>query len=643
MCGIVGLVYQDAERPVRPEQIRAMCDAIVHRGPDDQGTFIEGRAGLGMRRLSIIDLAGGHQPIFNEDGQIAVVMNGEIYNYRALREELIARGHRFATNSDTEVLVHLYEDRGADMVEPLRGMFAFAIWDRRRQQLVVARDRFGIKPLYVARRPWGVAFASELKSLVAAGLTERTVSPAALDAFLHLGYVPAPLTAFADVEKLEPGHVLVWTPGRPPVARQYWDLPTQRRADPPDVAATAAAAIDDAVTAHLVSDVPVAAFLSGGLDSSAVVSSWASQGLRPTVFTAEYVGSGAAEANETPLARALAQRYGFDLRVVPVEPKVGDLFEPIVRALDEPHADDSAIPTWVLSAAVAREFKVVLTGAGGDELFAGYRRHLGLLASSYYAQLPESLRSVARRVVAGIPERGPWAAHIHRLRRFVDAGAATPAERFFQMVTRIPEDDRRALLNPDFQQRAGVGETQSRFAALLGVDGTAKHHGLNAALYLDYKTFLPDDILALSDRISMAHSLEARVPLVDHKLVETVFPLSDRTKVGRFQAKHLLRTALRDRLPAQHFSAPKRGFVGPTAEWLRHELRPLLTDELSDARMKRLGLFDTKVIGRFVKEHLDRTRNRETVLWNLLCLSVWHRLYVEAPPAPQLPQEAHSA
>lgn len=634
MCGIVGLVYQDAERRVQPDQISALCDAIKHRGPDDEGLFVEGRAGIGMRRLSIIDLAGGHQPIFNEDGQVAVVMNGEIYNYRALRDELIARGHRFTTHSDTEVLVHLYEDRGADLVVPLRGMFAFAIWDRRRQQLVLGRDRFGIKPLYLARRPWGLAFASELKALVDANLTERELNPAALDAFLQLGYMPAPLTPFTDVEKLEPGHVAVWSPDRPLSIRQYWDLPTERRADPPDVAAAAAAAIDDAVTAHLVSDVPVAAFLSGGLDSSAVVSSWASQGLRPTVFTAQYLGSGAAEADETPLARLLARRYGFDLRIVPVEPNVVDLFEPIVRALDEPHADDSAIPTWVLSSAVAREFKVVLTGAGGDELFAGYRRHLGLLASSYYAGLPAGVRALAQGVMARVPERGRWQAQIHRLRRFVDAAAATPAERFFQMVTRIPEEDRRALLRPDFLGRPGVGTAHTRFEQLLGSDGAARHRGLNAGLYLDYKTFLPDDILALSDRISMAHSLEARVPLVDHVLVEAVFPLSDRTKVGRFQPKRLLRAALRDRLPEEHFRAPKRGFVGPTAQWLRHEMKDILTDELSDERMGRLGLFNTSVIRRLVKEHLTGSRNRETVLWNLLSLSVWHRLYVERVPRP---------
>jgi asparagine synthase (glutamine-hydrolysing) len=632
MCGIAGIVHADPQHPVSPELMRTLCGAMAHRGPDDEGHFLEGRAALGMRRLAIIDLGGGNQPIFNEDGQVVVVMNGEIYNYRELRDGLIARGHTLATHSDTEVLAHLYEERGADCVVPLRGMFAFAIWDRRRQQLVIARDRFGIKPLYLTRRPWGLAFASELKALVEAGLTDRTLNPAALDAFLQLGYVPTPLTPFTDVEKVEPGSVLTWTPGRPPVIRQYWDLPTERRPAPPGVVADVARAIDDAVAAHLVSDVPVAAFLSGGLDSSAVVASWASQGLRPSVFTAQYVGSGAAETDETPLARLLARRYGIELTIVPVEPRVADLFEPIVRALDEPHADDSAIPTWILSAEVARSFKVVLTGTGGDELFAGYRRHIGLLAAAQFARLPAGVRRLARAAVAAVPERGRWEAQVHRLRRFVDAAGESPAERYLQMLTRIPETDRRALLRPEFARRTGSGAARARFDALLPAQGSP-HRGLNAALYLDYKTFLPDDILALSDRISMAHSLEARVPLVDHHLVETVFPLPDRTKIGPYRPKHLMRRALADRLPPEHFRAPKRGFVGPTAEWLRHELRELVTDELSAARMERLGMFDTGVIQRLLGEHLDRRRNRETVLWNLLSLSVWHRLYVEAAPA----------
>jgi asparagine synthase (glutamine-hydrolysing) len=632
MCGIAGVVHTDPERPVAEGLVTRLCDAMRHRGPDDAGVFVDGPVGLGMRRLSIIDVEGGHQPIFNETGDVVVVMNGEIYNFRDLRADLVARGHRFATNTDTEVLVHLYEDLGEQLVGRLRGMFAFAIWDRRRRRLTLGRDRFGIKPLYVTRRPWGLAFASELKALVTAGLTDRSVSAPAIDAFLQLGYIPAPLSPFTDVEKLLPAQVLTWTPGTGATVRTYWDLPTGRRDPGADAARQTLRAIDDSVAAHLVSDVPVAAFLSGGLDSSAVVSSWAAHGLRPTVFTAQYLGSGAAEADETPLARALARRYDLELIVVPVSPRISDVFEPIVRALDEPHADDSAIPTWVLSEEVSRQFKVVLTGVGGDELFAGYRRHLGLLAAQRLSRLPNTVRRLARALAGRVPERGPWEQQAHRLRRFLLTGDGTPAEQFFRMLIRVPEEDRATLLRPDFFGSGGFDAARERFGGLLGSDGGA-HHGINAGLYLDYKTFLPDDVLALSDRIAMAHSLEVRVPLVDHELVELVFPFPDRVKVGGLRPKRLLREALRERLPAAHFRAPKRGFVGPTAQWLRRELRGMIADELSPARIRRLGMFQTDTVQRLLDEHLHARRNRETILWNLLCLSVWHRLFVETPPA----------
>src|SRR6266571_3479674 len=335
MCGIVGIVHADPARPASAAVLRRMCAAVRHRGPDDEGVYVEGAVGLGMRRLSIIDLAGGRQPIFNEDRSKVIVFNGEIYNYRELRGRLLARGHTFATQSDTETILHLYEEHGADCVQQLRGMFAFAIWDRTAQTLLLARDRFGIKPLYVAVFPWGIAFASELKALHSADLTSRTLDWEALDMYFQLGYIPAPATPFRDVRKLEP--------------------------------------------AHLVSDVPVAAFLSGGLDSSAVVASWALAGDAPHAFTARYFGSGAASVDETDLARRLAARYGVKLTEVYIRPEIRDLLEPMTHALDEPHADASAVPTWLLSQAVGASYKVALTGIGGDELFAGYRRHIGFL------------------------------------------------------------------------------------------------------------------------------------------------------------------------------------------------------------------------------------------------------------------------
>src|SRR2546425_2749779 len=351
MCGIVGIVHSDPDRPVAAALIRQMCQAIRHRGPDDEGMAVNGPVGLGIRRLSIIDLAGGRQPIFSEDRSKVIVFNGEIYNYRELRRGLVARGHTFTTHSDTETILHLYEDCGADCVDQLRGMFAFAIWDSSARTLFLARDRFGIKPLYVTAAPWGIAFASELKALHAAGLAGRALDWDALDMYLQLGYVPAPATPFRDARKLEPGHIAVWRGTGAYATRQYWDLPQGREPAPRDLEARVLEWLDESVRTHLVSDVPVAAFLSGGLDSSAVVSSWALAGAPPHAFTARYSGSGAASADETELARRLAARCGVRLTEVDVQPDVRDLLEPLTYALDEPHADESAVPTWLLSQA----------------------------------------------------------------------------------------------------------------------------------------------------------------------------------------------------------------------------------------------------------------------------------------------------
>src|SRR5256884_15177 len=392
MCGIVGIVHRERDRPVAPETLRRMCAAIRHRGPDDEGLFVDGGVGLGMRRLSIIDLSGGRQPIFNEDGSKVIVFNGEIYNYQELRRELVARGHVFRSNGDTETVLHLYEEMGPDCVTRLRGMFAFAIWDAHAGTLFLARDRFGIKPLYVVTAAWGLAFASELKALAVAGLTSRALDWEALDMFFQLGYIPAPASPFLDVRKLEPGHTLTWRGGDDVRIRQYWDLPSETGTDAADVEEQVRQWLDESVTAHLVSDVPVAAFLSGGLDSSAVVSSMALVGETPHAFTARYFGSGADDADETGLARELAARYRAELRLIDIRPELGNIFEPIAWALDEPHADDSAIPTWLLSRAVGADYKVALTGIGGDELFAGYRRHIGMLAGALYGRLPPPLQ-----------------------------------------------------------------------------------------------------------------------------------------------------------------------------------------------------------------------------------------------------------
>src|ERR1051325_453483 len=534
MSAIAGIVHRDPAHPVAPAVIRQMCDAIRHRGPDDEGVHVDGPVGLGMRRLSIIDLAGSHQPIFNEDRSAVIVFNGEIYNYAELRRGLVARGHTFATQGDTETILHLYEEEGPACVTRLRGMFAFAIWDAKARTLLLARDRFWIKPLYVATGPWGVAFASELKALHAAGLADRTLDWDALDMYFQLGYIPAPATPFAGVTKLEPGHTAVWQSGRGVSPRQYWDPPRERGAAPRDVDERVRDWLDESVRAHLVSDVPVAAFLSGGLDSSAVVASWALASDAPHAFTARYFGSGAASADETDLARRLAAKYGVKLTEVDIHPDVRDLLEPITHALDEPHADQSAVPTWLLSQAVGASYKVALTGIGGDELFAGYRRHIGLLAGERYAHLPYAVQ----RGVSGLanllrePSRaGPSGASlsVYRFKRFLRPGNGSTPDRFLGYVTRCADGDRQALYAPDLHGGLRASRASARFRELHQRYGAPA--GLTAGLYLDYKTFLADDVLALSDRMAMAHSLEIRVPFVDHLLVERVFPLPDRAKI----------------------------------------------------------------------------------------------------------------
>lgn len=607
-----------------------MCDRIRHRGPDDEGIWEDGPVGLGMRRLSIIDLAGGRQPIANEDGSKVIVFNGEIYNYRELRHGLVQRGHRFATGGDTETILHLYEERGPAAVEQLRGMFGFAIWDAKARSLLLARDRFGIKPLYYVAAGWGLAFSSELKALCAIGATDRTLDWDALDAYFQLGYIPAPASPFRDVRKLEPGHWLRWRPTGEITIERYYDLPEESTVIPSDVERRIMERLDESVAAHMISDVPVAAFLSGGLDSSAVVASMAlaKPGAPPHVFTARYSGSGAAAADESALAVQLARRYGAQLSIVDISPRVGDIIEPIVHALDEPHADDSAIPTWTLSQVVGRSYKVALTGIGGDELFAGYRRHNGLARAERYTRLPRALRGAVARAVHRFPDVG-GGLQMDRLKRFTAAAGngRDSADIYLAMITRMADAERASLYAPDVRRSILGRAARERFRALRAHRGLPS--GVGAALYFDYHTYLPDDILALSDRLSMAHSLEIRVPFVDHRLIDDLYQLPAALKAGRGVPKELLRRALATRLPAAHMTAPKRGFVGPTSAWLRNELRPMIEDELSAGRLARLGHLDGATVSGLMRDHFGRRHNREAILWALLCFSTWHRLFAE--------------
>lgn len=593
---------------------------------------VRGRVGLGMRRLSIIDLDGSHQPLTNEDESITLVFNGEIYNYRGLRSALLAAGHQLATAGDAETIIHLYEDHGAGCVEHLRGMFAFALWDARAERLLLARDRFGIKPLYVVIESWGVAFASELKVLHQAGMTGAGLDWDELDTFFRLGYIPSPGTPFCQVRKLEPGQVLTWRPDGSVERKRYWDLP-RHVTEPTDPVATLLEAFDASVQAHRISDVPVATFLSGGFDSSAVAASMALTGEPPHAFTARYAGSSDESTDESSLAAMLAARYGAKITMVDVEPDVTAILEPIVYAMDEPHADSSTVPSWILSERVAQEYKVAMAGTGGDELFAGYRRHRGLLWSERYARIPGPVRGLVRRGVDALPEPRGAGLTLHRLKRFVRSGAGRLPDRYFDLIDKTPVGNVPSIFNPEVDRDALPA--RARFRDLYEAGDSPE--GLRAALYLDYKTYLPDEILHVADRMSMAHSLEVRVPFVDHELIESVYPMPDRFKLGWRHGKKLLRQAMRDRLPEPLFSAPKRGFVGPTAQWLRHELAEMLRDNLGSKRMTDMGYFNQAAVQILVDQHLRRVQNHEGALWALLVFSAWHRQFVERQPPAYRP------
>lgn len=626
MCGICGFVGDGTS--LSRENLVRMNRAIAHRGPDDEGYLSEPGVGLGMRRLSILDLEGGHQPMSNEDGSVVVVFNGEIYNYRSLRSDLLSRGHVFRTESDTEVLAHLYEDHGKDMVRHLRGMFAFAVWDRPQRTLLLARDRLGIKPLYYARHAGSLIFASEIKAILQAGIVPTDLDWQAIDAYLAFTYIPAPHTIYSSVVKLRPGHLLVYRDGHC-LEEQYWDVRFNGAGDGASEADWSRRIEDklrDAVQSHMISDVPLGAFLSGGIDSSLVVSMMAKATDRPVqTFTMGFSGAQLALRDERPYARMLGDVYPLEFNDFTVEPDFRGILDEMLSAFDEPFADDSMIPTYYISKLTRQKVKVALSGLGGDELFGGYHRYRGLLLSSYADRVPRGIRSnVINPLVQTLPETRGGGDRIDHMKRFWRFSSLSPDQRYLGYVSSLDVDQRKRLYLDSMRRRIDFDATTS---VITGPFNTCESEDLlDRAFYTDLKTYLPDDILALSDRLSMWHSLEVRVPLIDHELVELAATLPSRYKVRPRTTKWLLKKIAAGALPAEIIHHRKQGFESPMASWLRLELGEFARDTLNDPVVADMGLFDPKEIRRLLDEHRTGRRKNNKILFSLMILFRWIRL-----------------
>ncbi len=616
MCGICGLAALDGGT-VDVSTLGAMRDAMVARGPDDAGSWHEGPVALAARRLSIIDLAGGHQPIASEDGSLVVVQNGEIYNHASLRAELEADGHRFATRCDTEVIVHGLEQHGDAFLSRLRGMFALACFNVRERRLLLARDPFGIKPLYWTAQGGVLAFASVLRSLSRAPGFRGELDLDAVEAFLAFNSIPAPLSIWRGVHKLAPGHLLEWTPGGEPVVRR-WARPGPvasdgvRRERGGELAAELRERLRDSVAAHLVADVPVGVFLSGGIDSSLLAALAAPQ-VSGSLQTFS-VGFEERSFDELDRARLVAQRYGTNHHETILRSDAGGLLGEIVDAFDEPFADSSALPTYVVSRLAAQHVKVAMSGEGGDELFGGYQTYVA-------GELAPWLRrpaAVARPVVERIPSSSRRVSLEYRAKRFVRAAALPPLERHHGWKEIFSPALRAELLGPG-ERADPVDLLRVRYAETAGAPQLARLQDVDTGIYL------ADDLLVKTDRASMAHSLEVRVPFLDRHVAELALALPSHQKVLLTAKKRLLRRAAAPLLPRQIVHGPKRGFSIPAAAWLRGDLQPMLRDVLSADALRREGLFDPAPVQRMIDEHVSRRDDHSRPLWGLLCFALWQQ------------------
>lgn len=633
MCGIFGYVSVDDQ--VRPEILHRMGATLRHRGPDDQGEWINHTEsvsiGLGHNRLSIIDLSpAGHQPMCNEDGTIWLTCNGEIYNYHELRSELIAKGHTFKSGSDSETIVHLYEEAGVGCLERLRGMFAFALWDENRQSLFIARDRIGKKPMHYAVYDKGIAFASEIKALLRHPKIAREIDFSALNKYLTFEYVPTPHTLFRSIKKLKPGHYFLYQNGNIEI-KKYWDIPLE---DYPTGFQTEAEYIEElrdilerAVRLRLISDVPVGLFLSGGIDSG-LMAALASRNNRDIECFS--IGFEEKSFDESRYAKAVADALHLNLRLTTFSThEMLNNLDQLKNCLDEPLADASLLPSFLLARVASKSLKVVISGDGGDELFAGYPTYQAHHLLTYYNSLPETLKTAIKRLAAWLPVSHDNISTDFKLKQFLRGAGVSSEVRFFLWMGSFTEGEKKELLTNDLRVTLRHDDTYEEVFGYLHESGL--HKDLERLLYLSMKLYLQDDILVKVDRASMANGLEVRCPLLDQEFVEFVCRLPMQYKLHGLKTKYLLKKAAAGLLPEHIINRKKKGFGIPISKWLSDELRGQMLDYLAEERIRRQGFFKYPYVKKLINDHLEKRNDNRKLLWTLFVFQLWYEKFFENP------------
>lgn len=623
MCGIFGCVSLQKAGI----DYKKFTNTLFHRGPDDSGFYTDDYIDMGHRRLSIIDVEGGHQPILNQNNDMAIIFNGEIYNYQELRRELQEKGYVFTTHGDTETILHAYAEWGENCVLRLNGMFSFAIWNKTSKKLFLARDRLGIKPLFYCYHNDSLYFSSEIKAITADTTIRLQINDTALAGFFTLSYIPAPYTIYKNIHKLLPGHTLTWSDGRYSI-KKYWDIHFI-----PDRSKTEMYYMDGilehfrkSVKSHMISDVPIGAFLSGGVDSSAVVAFMSKSATSPVnTFCIGFGGTKGGYLDERVYAEMVAKKFSTRHKQLEVTPSLYGILDKIINAFDEPFADDSSIPSYFVSKIAQENVKVVLSGLGGDELFAGYERYLGFRLQSIYNNVPYFIRkNIISKLVDRLPERSDGHYTINHMKRFARGGLLEPDKCYLSYISILSDDIRSRL----FADRARFNDNYNTCAELMmGYFNSDNVHGrkdsLDRALYCDIKTYLPDDILALSDRVSMQHSLEVRIPFIDHEFMEFCATIPPEIRLKGFKKKYLLKKALSEILPKEVINHRKQGFVGPTASWMKSDLKQVIIDSLSRKELDKHGYIQYDTVSRILDEHFSGKQLHDKLIWSLLIYQKW--------------------